>query len=572
MESSSVALNALKAELETYKQDNAQLKTKYETVARQLAVKADDFAVHNNDKELLLAEKDAQIEILKNEASNKDAKIATLTAQTSAMGQSAGAFTEQLQRQVSELQTKLAQSKVSLQSALKSKEEQSHTISQFESDLIELDNNLQEALQASQTKAATIKELNASLDKSTQEIATLTEELRESHAKIMDLQNAALIDKPSNDISLTSSAEIAGIAGYIEKIKEKDVQLAQLGSKLKAKEVELEALKTDALANVTQQQILESNLNEVTNKLDEMITSAVEAEEKISQLQTLVSNLTRLKKVVTEKDLQIEALQDAIQPPDEAHRNTRFQKKNEIIEQLNQSILAKEKTIQSLESQLTASAQTPSQPKLNALEAQLANLQRDLDSRKTMYKAAKKVNSELKNQFASAYEDGKLVANITDIDLRFKIEEAEHSKRVAESNLAKHEALNRQLTERCEKIERALVSAKKIDFVENKFTECLRLIEGQKKHNRGAYKQMCERVQKETEEKKVLQAKLLLLKSEYKKLTTPTDGPSSEDMKEEIEALKAELDLKNVKLNSVQTEFKALSHKFALLEAEFERG
>jgi len=116
-----------------------------------------------------------------------------------------------------------------------------------------------------------------------------------------------------------------------------------------------------------------------------------------------------------------------------------------------------------------------------------------------------------------------------------------------------------------------LTSAKKIEFVEKKFLECLKLIEGQKKQNRGAYKAMCERVQKETEEKKVLQAKLLLMKAEYRKVMTPVEGSTPDEMKEEISVLKQEIERSHSKQVSLQAEFKTLERKHALLLAEFER-
>lgn len=111
------------------------------------------------------------------------------------------------------------------------------------------------------------------------------------------------------------------------------------------------------------------------------------------------------------------------------------------------------------------------------------------------------------------------------------------------------------------------------------------MIEGQKKHNRGAYREMCDRVQKETEEKKLLQAKLVVLKNEYRKVTAPggtspfcctlftlLEGPTPAEMRQEIDALKQEIEVKTSKLNAIQAEFKALAHKHALLEAAFESG
>jgi hypothetical protein len=66
---------------------------------------------------------------------------------------------------------------------------------------------------------------------------------------------------------------------------------------------------------------------------------------------------------------------------------------------------------------------------------------------------------------------------------------------------------------------RALTNAKKVEFIERRFLEVLRLIESHKTENRGDFKSMIERVKKETEERKNVQTKFTLLKAEYKKLT-----------------------------------------------------
>lgn len=214
----------------------------------------------------------------------------------------------------------------------------------------------------------------------------------------------------------------------------------------------------------------------------------------------------RLQSEIETKDFQISTLQEASQPPDEANRNTRFNKKNEIIEQLNQIILTKEKAIVLMEASLAQKARESLQPTVKSLNEKISALTAELDAKKAvvchppryrptffhsglaLQKLARmnrarasniccepdaqpllnplpvlmffqiasnaKTIDDLKNQFASAYEDGKIVANLTDIELRFAASEAEQLKRVAEANLAKQEAINKQLNERCEKIER----------------------------------------------------------------------------------------------------------------------
>jgi hypothetical protein len=67
-----------------------------------------------------------------------------------------------------------------------------------------------------------------------------------------------------------------------------------------------------------------------------------------------------------------------------------------------------------------------------------------------------------------------------------------------------------------------LVDAKKVEFIEKKFLDMVKLLDAHKHENRGHYKETIEKLNKETEEKKILQSKLIVIKEEYKKLLAST--------------------------------------------------
>jgi hypothetical protein len=50
----------------------------------------------------------------------------------------------------------------------------------------------------------------------------------------------------------------------------------------------------------------------------------------------------------------------------------------------------------------------------------------------------------------------------------------------------------------------------------------VKLLDAHKHENRGHYKETIEKLNKETEEKKILQSKLIVIKEEYKKLLAST--------------------------------------------------
>lgn len=66
------------------------------------------------------------------------------------------------------------------------------------------------------------------------------------------------------------------------------------------------------------------------------------------------------------------------------------------------------------------------------------------------------------------------------------------------------------------------MDAKKVEFIEKKFLDMVKLLDAHKHENRGHYKETIEKLNKETEEKKILQSKLIVIKEEYKKLLAST--------------------------------------------------
>jgi len=232
--------------------------------------------------------------------------------------------------------------------------------------------------------------------------------------------------------------------------------------------------------------------------------------------------------------------------------------------------MAKDKQVQALQTHLFNATAEGLSEQVKGLTRQLAVVRRDLDTKTLELKESEDTIKNLKGKYQKRHERGKFQeSSVENVELRFKVDSAENKQRVAEGKLTKQIKKNRMLEDRCEKIERALTNAKKVEFVERRFLEVIRLMEGHKTENRGEFKTMLELVKKETEERKNVQTKFALLKTEYKKLV---EGELTiPKLQEELETLREENLLVNARLDKLRKEYQVLSKQKVLLEKELNK-
>eukprot|EP01127_Copromyxa_protea_P005189 TRINITY_DN1507_c0_g1_i2.p1 TRINITY_DN1507_c0_g1~~TRINITY_DN1507_c0_g1_i2.p1 ORF type:complete len:529 (+),score=178.81 TRINITY_DN1507_c0_g1_i2:1037-2623(+) len=498
------------------------------------------------------------------------------------------------------LQTEIDNLTQKLQEKSEELEREKSKIDNLEKTIQTMDSQMMELTDGCNLIAGLNEKLDSALEQieaQKREIEQQQEEIRDRNNQIMELQ-ASLQESQQQAISMSQSAafvkeklkekeseeaqqQLQGGSGadagepspeLLSKVKGLETQLIQVGSLLKTRELELDSERVDNESLRQKVTLLGKDIADRQAHYEKAIKAIEEIEKKESEAALLRSMVAQIKEELKVKDDQIESLKEVLirDVPDDA-KSTRLTKKNEVIQQLNASLEAKDKHIHTLYAQLLEATQEGLSSQVSSLMKTVAVLKRDLETKTKELEESDRNVTKLKKKYERAFNKGKLQqSGQENVELRFKLDTAEMKQKVAEGKLEKQIRKNKQLEERCEKIERALTNAKKVEFIERRFLEVLRIIESHKTENRGEFRSMIERVKKETEERKNVQTRFAILKAEYKRLT---EGDLTiPRLQEEIEVLKEENTITNAKLEKLTKEYKVLARQKMLLEKELEEG